>query len=304
MVGERAVLLGRDPRREDDVRDALELGAVGVEHDQGVELAEQLDAAQIARVEHVVAHHDQAVDAAASQAIEHGSGVREAERARAGRVRGLVGLHQQRVGGALHHRHAGGLDAERVEEAPEAEEVLVGRVRRGEARDHAGALAVDESFEARRSGLDRDREAGELRHAERAAHERVLEAIGRADLAVGHAAGVADPGVVDRVVAARQVAVDLVVRDAEMDVAAVAAAGADARHVLQEPDADLEAEVPGGERAHRADVGHVHRVVVLERGAGKVSITERSPRFRTASSPVPVISRQKRTQRRHRMQRS
>ena len=37
---------------------------------------------------------------------------------------------------------------------------------------------------------------------------------------------------------------------------------------------------------------------------GNVSITDESPRFTTASSPVSEISRQKRTQRRHRMQRS
>ena len=77
------------------MRDALEGRVMRVEHDQRVELREQIDAAEIGRVEHVVAHHDQAIDAAAAQAIEHGARIAEAERARAGRVRGLVGLHEQ-----------------------------------------------------------------------------------------------------------------------------------------------------------------------------------------------------------------
>ena len=266
-VGERAVLFGGHPHREQHVRDALEGGVVRVEHDQRVELGQQLDAAEVGRVEHVVAHHDHPIDAAAAQAVEHGAGVAEAERTRARRVRSLVGLHQQCIGGALYHRDPGGFGAERVEQTTEREEFFVGRVRRGEPRDHTPPL-VSTSFLSRAAADSMA--AVKLVTSGTPSEARTsgsFKPIGCADLVIRHPAGVADPGLVHGVVATRQVAVDLVVRDSEVDVAAVAAPGADARHVVQEPDADLESEVLGGERADGADVGHVHRVVVRERHA-------------------------------------
>src|SRR6185295_15144562 len=59
--------------------------------------------------------------------------------------------------------------------------------------------------------------------------------------------------------------VDAVIVDGQLHVAAARAAGADRRDVAQEPDARLEAERLPGERADRADVHGVARVVVVER---------------------------------------
>jgi hypothetical protein len=142
-------------------------------------------------------------------------------------------------------------------------------VRRRNAGDRTGAFGIAQPGDAIRRRGDRDRKIARLRYAELAAHERAPHAVGRADLLVGHATLVADPGVVHGVVPARHVAVDLVVRDAEVDVATIRAARADARHVVEEPDADLEPEILRGERADRTDVGDVHRVVVVERNVRK-----------------------------------
>src|SRR6185312_13828373 len=82
------------------------------------------------------------------------------------------------------------------------------------------------------------------------------------DLLVLDAPDVAHPGLVDLDVAPRPQAVDLLITLVHVDVAAGRAPGADGVGGLQEPDAHLEAEVVGQERAHRADVGQVPGVVV------------------------------------------
>ena len=100
---------------------------------------------------------------------------------------------------------------------------------------------------------------------------------------------VAHPGLVDVDVAARPQAVDLAVALVDVDVAAGRAPGADRVGGLQEPDAHLEAEVVGEQRAHRADVGQVAGVVV---GDGPVLEGARSAcgrrGSRTRSEFVPV----------------
>src|SRR6266446_6309556 len=59
---------------------------------------------------------------------------------------------------------------------------------------------------------------------------------------------------------------------------------------------------------HRAPTGHrsttLPASLLLHGSPGKMSICEWSPRLMTCSSAVPLISRVKRTQREHRMQRS
>ena len=55
----------------------------------------------------------------------------------------------------------------------------------------------------------------------------------------------------------------------DVDVAAAGAARADGFRDVEIPDAHLEAELAVGERAHRADVHHVGRVVVHEVVAGE-----------------------------------
>jgi hypothetical protein len=66
------------------------------------------------------------------------------------------------------------------------------------------------------------------------------------------------------VVAPGKVAVDPILVDRDVDVAAVCAARADGRDISQEPDADLEAEILAGERSDRADVAGADRVAVVE----------------------------------------
>ena len=83
------------------------------------------------------------------------------------------------------------------------------------------------------------------------------------------AAGVGHPGVVHGVVAARRDAVDLAFARPDGRVRAGGGLGVDARGLLQEPHAHLEAEVGAGERADGADVDGVERVVVVQLAAGE-----------------------------------
>src|SRR5262249_28719177 len=76
---------------------------------------------------------------------------------------------------------------------------------------------------------------------------------------------VAHPEAVDLRVRPRRQAVDLVLVGRRVDVAAARAAGADRRHVAQEPDARVEAERRPGERPDRADVDGVAGVGVVQR---------------------------------------
>ena len=100
-----------------------------------------------------------------------------------------------------------------------------------------------------------------------AADARARDALGDADLLVERAARVAQPRLVDVGVAPRPQPLHLAVALVDEDVAAGRAARADRLVLLQEPDPHLEAEVVGQQRAHRADVGQVAGVVVLDRAA-------------------------------------
>jgi hypothetical protein len=123
-----------------------------------------------------------------------------------------------------------------------------------------------------------------------AAHRGVPEARLVVREAVAKAAVIAHPGVVHGVVAPRQHALDLVLVDAELDVAAVRAARADALVLLEEPHATLVVEVARQQRADRTDVCGVDRVVVVERAFRRGADVRASPMPNTRSSSVLLIS--------------
>src|SRR5207237_10798550 len=77
------------------------------------------------------------------------------------------------------------------------------------------------------------------------------------------AAGIAEPAVVDREIFSRLKAADPVVAGVELDVAAHAAARADARRAVQVPGPAHEAILPRGQRADGTDLRPVALVVRL-----------------------------------------
>ena len=81
----------------------------------------------------------------------------------------------------------------------------------------------------------------------------------------GEAALVAEPALVDLGVVAREDALDLALARRRADVAADRAEAADRRHVLDLPRPRLEAVLRRGERADRAELGHVAGEVALVR---------------------------------------
>ncbi len=99
------------------------------------------------------------------------------------------------------------------------------------------------------------------------------EDLGQAILAVDpfvvQSSGVAHPGGIHAVVLARFVAIDLLLARAYNGVAARAATGAETLRLLEKPHPHLKPEILRGQRAHRADVHGVERVVVVELGSGE-----------------------------------
>ena len=79
---------------------------------------------------------------------------------------------------------------------------------------------------------------------------------------------IAHPDGVDGVVFARRLAIHLVFARTDDGVAARRATCADALGFLEEPDAHLETKIFRRQRADRADVHGVQRVIVVERLAG------------------------------------
>ena len=78
------------------------------------------------------------------------------------------------------------------------------------------------------------------------------------------AAVVAHPAGIDVVVFARRLAIDHVFARADDGVAAGRATRAKAFRLLQKPDAHLEAEIRGGQRADRTNIDRVERIIVLQ----------------------------------------
>src|SRR5436309_12493253 len=70
------------------------------------------------------------------------------------------------------------------------------------------------------------------------------------------------------VVLARGLPIDHVLSCADDSVAACRATGADAFGFLQEPDAHLETEIGGSERADRANIDCVKRIIIFQPPAG------------------------------------
>ena len=125
-------------------------------------------------------------------------------------------------------------------------------VRRADDRERAGGQGFGSGGEG---GFDR----GLL-----VLHRRVRHAVRRVDGLEKFAARVGHPRVVHGVVLARSDAVDFTFAGPDGRVRAGGGFGVDARRLLQEPDAHLEAEVGARERADRADVDGVERVVVIQ----------------------------------------
>ena len=139
------------------------------------------------------------------------------------------------------------------------EEFLVGHAAGGDDGD----LFRGDGLEFRGGGFQR------VGPGDRAVLGAVLdERLGEAGLAVDvveiQAVRIRHPARVHLVVLARGDAVDLVAAGPDGDVGAGAAVHVDGRGFLEEPDAHLEAEVVGGQRADRADVGGVERVVGIQ----------------------------------------
>src|SRR5206468_1367205 len=109
------------------------------------------------------------------------------------------------------------------------------------------------------------RQAGSL------SQQHVLQEVFAAGPFVVQPARVTHPAGVHGVVLARLVAVNFLFARTDNDVAAGAAARAEAFGFLQKPDAHLEPEILRGERADRAEVDRVQRVIVVEWFAGKMS---------------------------------
>ena len=175
VVGERAVLLRRHARREDHVRDALQLrGCVSSSTDHRVEAGERVDRRRGSRAQRVVAQHDQRATAPA-RIPARAPGALEAERARAGAVRGLLGLDQQVVARPAAPATPA-VPAPSRRGGAEREQVLVAWRGRGDARDRP-RRAVDH---APRSAPGRgDGGVARSRHAELAVGPRTLRAPSR-----------------------------------------------------------------------------------------------------------------------------
>ncbi|KAF5408111.1 MAG: hypothetical protein Udaeo2_17070 [Candidatus Udaeobacter sp.] len=79
---------------------------------------------------------------------------------------------------------------------------------------------------------------------------------------------IAHPAAVHVIVLAWSLPVDHVLARADNTVAARRATGADAFRFLQEPDAHLEAKIGGSERADRANIDRVKRIIIFQALAG------------------------------------
>ena len=75
---------------------------------------------------------------------------------------------------------------------------------------------------------------------------------------------VAHPGGIDRVVLPRRLAINHIFAGADDRVAASRATGAEAFRFLQKPDAHLETEIRRSERADRANIDRIERVIIFQ----------------------------------------
>jgi len=139
-----------------------------------------------------------------------------------------------------------------------------------------GALRGDPERQARLA-LERREQAPGLVERERGADvlARLAAPLARpldpllVGLVVREPALVAHPDLVHFLVAAREQPVELRAAALDVGVAAVRTTGADAGALVDEPDARLEAEVGVQERADRAYIDRITRIVAIERLPGK-----------------------------------
>ena len=99
------------------------------------------------------------------------------------------------------------------------------------------------------------------------AHENVFQTIGAPDPLVIQATRIAHPRGVDRVVVARRVAVNFFFARTDQNIAARRATRADTLGFLEEPGAHLETKIFRRERADRANVHGIQRIIIVERHA-------------------------------------
>ena len=261
-VGERPAFLGMRAARQQIV--GLFCRGVGqdVADDQQLQLAKQRGVDAVLR--DILAENDQRRDFAGRDPLGDGSKPRadalgrDSGELRAGGVRVAIAGDEQVIGLTL-ARYGVGQRLVALGQFVQQKKLLVGLPRRRDDRDRAfgGLGQVPGNLLQRAWPSDVALWPAQLG-----------QAIVTADPLVVEPTGVAHPVAVHRVISARLVAVHLVFARADDRVATGAAAGAEALGFLEEPDAHLKAEVVRRQRADRADVDGVERVVVVERLAG------------------------------------
>ena len=262
-VGERAALLRMGATGQEVMRQPGRLVRQDVAHDERLQLAEQVRAQ--AMPGHVFAKNDQGLDAPAANALGNLRQVRahrlggNAGEPRAIAVRIPIRIQQQLVAFS-HARHRIRQRAQRLRQLRQQVKLLVGLPRRGNHRDRPRRRLLQllrDLLQYRRPSFRLTSDFGlrtsDFRQPVLASNPLVIQP-----------AVIAHPAGVDRVVLARLVAIDLLLPRPDDDVAARRAARAQALGFLEEPDAHLETEILRGERADRADVHRVQRVIVVE----------------------------------------
>ena len=184
--------------------------------------------------------------------------VRDAEKLRAGGVRIAVIADQNAVGFLRTGHHVVQGDAEVAGDFAGQPEFFVGHAG---GSNHRG-FAAGKGGQFFRDLLDDAGPGGFLQLAV-LAELRLHKAVFAVEITVVQASVVAHPIGIDRIVLPRGLADDFVLASADDRVAAGAAGGADAFSFVQEPDAHLEAEIFARERADRADVDRVERVIAV-----------------------------------------
>ena len=149
--------------------------------------------------------------------------------------------------------------AERLGQPVGEEELLIGLTARG----NDGGSGPDMGFECLGSGSDGllPAEGGTIEHGS-------FQAILAVNVGIVQAVRVGHPIGIDRLILAGSDPMDLILTAADDDVGAGAAGRVDGLGFFQEPDAHLEAEILGGQRADGADIDRIERVVAVESLAG------------------------------------
>src|SRR6266851_3376542 len=147
--------------------------------------------------------------------------------------------------------------AYRGKQLPDAEVLLVRKMRRNDRTEGAAAVTILELHDRRGRVLERHIPVRLLKLAVLRNHRRT-QPFGVADKVIVKPSRVAHPRVVDRVIAPRSEPPDTVAVLANHNVATVGTSRAYACGLRQKPYADLVMEVLGFERVDRAGVRRTH----------------------------------------------